>query len=152
VSKCNHDCFNCPYSDCIIPEEEITLQEIIDADRRDGKPQSKEIKKALARERMKKWYAENKDYAKAKQKEYYEKHKDERKKYYEANKEKKKQYYQKNREKIIEYQRRYRKEHPEMFKSSYRKYNEKRRKDADRNIEQIDCTQSDAGDPGLLPS
>lgn len=27
MSKCNHDCFNCPYSDCIAPEDDITLRD-----------------------------------------------------------------------------------------------------------------------------
>jgi len=34
METCNHDCFNCPFPDCIC-EEGATLTEIRDADRRD---------------------------------------------------------------------------------------------------------------------
>ena len=34
MTKCNRDCFNCPFPDCILPDEEMTKEEIRRAQKR----------------------------------------------------------------------------------------------------------------------
>lgn len=85
VNVCNHDCFNCPYPDCIV--DGMTAEEYRESSR---------IERELIRPKSRKEIA-----IAAKQREYYE-----------ANREsiaaKKREYYEANREKHNAYMREYR--------------------------------------------
>lgn len=99
--SCNRDCFNCPYNDCILPddeltEEELALSEAIDAEiameskpkNRPGRPRTLHPKKETELYREERRFYQN---------EYYRAHREERLAY---QKEHDKVYYAKNRDKI----------------------------------------------------
>ena len=124
--ECSHDCFNCPFPDCVLDDSsvELSISEIQDQDRRD-----REAEKELPVEERKKhrensryrddplyrkaiiarareWYRENRDRANARRREHY----------------------RKNAEKIRAQQRKWRAEHQDELNARAReKRAEKRR-------------------------
>ena len=84
---CNHDCFHCPYEDCI--NDELLLEDYQVEKEIDLLSGAREYKTPKAiRARNKEYYEENKEKVAAA-----------RKKYYEENKEKWKEYHKKSRQK-----------------------------------------------------
>ena len=77
--KCNFDCFNCKYDDCIS----------------DGKnPSTAEERRLKRNERLRQRYKENRDYYRAAGRRWYQRHK-------EQAKQRSREYYWKNRETIL---------------------------------------------------
>lgn len=114
--KCNRDCFNCPFPDCI--EDEMTAADYDEARERDREiifPKSRKEKELAAKKKA--YYQENREEIAAKQKAYYQANREElaakKKAYREANREelaaKQKAYREANREKRNAYMRDYRK-------------------------------------------
>ena len=106
--KCDHDCFNCPFSDCILPDDELTEAEVSLSDSLDARitidnaPVEEVIRwNRRGRPRKTCTVKETEQYReerRAYQREYYRKHKEERLAY---QSEYDKSNYQKNREKMI---------------------------------------------------
>lgn len=81
--KCNRDCFNCQYSDCVV--DSITADELRASNKRDKKAMYSEKKQHeldMHRIRNKRWYEKNKEARRQKCKEYYHSHKEEAHNYY----------------------------------------------------------------------
>lgn len=83
MKKCNNDCFNCKFSDCILTEEEA------------GKLEPKKYK--MSEEAREKWREYQRNY----QREW-------RKAHLETVKARKRRYYLQHREEILEYQKKHR--------------------------------------------
>lgn len=142
---CNMDCFNCPYSDCILPddfvsEEEIALSESLDERIASDYAPEEEVIRWNRRGRPRKICPKKetelyREERRAYQREYYRKHKEERLAY---QREQNKAYYQKNRAKMIAKRndRHKRKmqdpEYAEQYRAKARE-RYKRRKDGKRN-------------------
>lgn len=101
MSKCNHDCFHCPYDDCVV-DDELTAEERTQAMSMDMEVRhekayvkargkyaysekcraaqkrynSQERVKAMRRENTKRYYAKNREKILEKRKKYYEENKD----------------------------------------------------------------------------
>ena len=85
AKACNHNCFQCPYDDCII--DDITTEERAEINSRNAelKGQFRKRKKCNLSDSAKErrainiwlWHQNNKDRVKAYKKEYYAKHRDE---------------------------------------------------------------------------
>ncbi len=106
--ECSHDCFNCPYDDCV--NDVVTRAEMLESAQRDrvaaimggADVDQERYAKLSARIRAHKYYEANRERILAKQKAYYQ-----------ANKE----YYR-------EYAKQYAKEHPEAKNAASKRYNE----------------------------
>lgn len=149
-AKCNHDCFNCPFPDCI--EDDISLEEWNEATERDwqAKAEQAELESlrdgkkkkqcslseaAAERQRVMKWwrYHNDPEYRKAVQaqcKKYYEAHREEWLKwlhlYQQTHKDeiraRQKEYRECHKEEIKAKKRAYRQSHKEQIKASGRAY------------------------------
>lgn len=97
MPKCNGDCFNCPYDDCILHDGDI--------DTDDTKELDKELDLLNLVDSDKK----------EKQMEYYQQNRDWLLAYY-------KQYYRENKEKYLEYAKRYRQRNKERISQIYKNY------------------------------
>lgn len=105
-NTCDHNCFSCPFDDCIAPEEEMTVYEEAEAERRDrdawnancpgdyDDPVMQEKKRESDRKRR--WREENRE----KVREYHRVYRAERAEHYRAMN---REYYKKNRERIDAY-------------------------------------------------
>lgn len=112
--KCNGDCFNCKFTDCIADNEDINELEkenpvVIVSE--------KEIKREQKKSRMRNYYYSHATEISECRKDYYEKNKEEVK---EKNKIRYREYYQKNREKIIAKRKEYYQKHKEEEKEKTR--------------------------------
>lgn len=116
--KCNYDCFNCKYSDCIA--NEATVAEM---------KQQKEYEKELARK--KELESENIDYRRRWELKNYERARENKRRWYEQNKErikaKKKKYYEENKERLLEQQKQHKKKEKEYYNAVVREYKRKNR-------------------------
>lgn len=131
MEKCNMDCFNCPYPDCI--NDEMTAEDYQEALQRDRVTLNSKEKLKL-NEKKRAYYADNRERRLAWQRDYYQANRDhiramrkahyyanraeeltKRKAYEEKNREKlqawRREYYQENRERLVAYQRMWRREH-----------------------------------------
>ena len=71
MSSCNHDCFNCPYPDCIV--DDVTAEEYRELSRIEReliRPKSR--KKLAIAAKQREYYEANRESIAAKQREYYE--------------------------------------------------------------------------------
>ena len=88
MEKCNMDCFNCPYPDCI--NYEMTAEDYQEALQRDRVTLNSNEKLKL-NEKKRAYYAENRERRLAWQRDYYQANRDhiraKQKAYYEANRE-----------------------------------------------------------------
>lgn len=119
--KCNHDCDNCIYSDCI--DDEVTVADF---------QRVREDEKRLARDQelqkdgldcRRRWELQNYERARENKRRWYEKNK-------ERLKEKNRRYYKENKEKIKEKQREYRVKNAEFVRAIDRENHRKYRKRA----------------------
>ena len=105
AERCNRDCFNCPYEDCILEESDITLAERValqEMERDFVLPKSRKEKEIAAYKKA--YYEANREEIAARQKAYREANREEIAAYQKA-------YREANREKIASYQRGKRKKH-----------------------------------------
>ena len=123
MMDCAHDCFRCPFPDCITDEE--TPQERRAAERRDTRDRQDEDqrKKALAVERWRKGHPER---WREIQRAAYERNKDRCLKYGQ-------QYYQAHREERLAYARKHREEHREEINARRRELRRIEREQRARN-------------------
>lgn len=117
-SKCNHDCFNCPYPDCI--NDDLIHADYLAEKEIDQFAGANEPKSSTKRREYKRQYRqEHLEQDKAYQRQYYQEHAEEKKaatrKWTKENKERVatygKEYREKNKEYYKEYKRRYYQEH-----------------------------------------
>ena len=99
---CNHNCFECPYDDCIC-DDDVSWQERVEADKRD---------RPHTRHRT--------DAQRQKEKEYRERHREQRNAYA-------REYYRNHREERIAYQIAYAKSHREQVNAAERARYHKRK-------------------------
>ena len=128
IKKCNGDCFNCQFGDCILDIGDVPLDEDID-----------EYVFGIEYKRNKDKAKASKEYHKNYWHKYYPEHKEEVRKrfreYYLNKREwinsKNKEYYAKNREKLLEYARNYNLKNKDKMimrrKERYRKYTEEKK-------------------------
>ena len=99
--KCNHNCFECPYDDCIC-DDDVSWQERVEADKRD------QVHTRLT------------DVQRRKEKEYRDRHREQRNAYA-------REYYRRHREERIAYQIAYAKSHREQVNAAERARYHKRK-------------------------
>ena len=94
---CNHDCFNCPYPDCVV--DEMTEAELLESSKRDAELRiaGKKTPQAVL-DASRRWREANKERFKESQRRYRERNKEKLLAY-------KREYYRKNRDVILAKQR-----------------------------------------------
>lgn len=97
MPKCNGDCFNCPFDDCILDDEDF------DTDNTEELDQELDLLNMVDSDKKKK------------QMEYYQQNRDWLLAYY-------KQYYRENKGKYLEYAKRYRQRNKERISQIYKNY------------------------------
>lgn len=130
MPKCNGDCFNCPFDDCILDYEDIDTDDTEELDRELDLLNMVDSDK---KEKQMEYYQQNRYWLLAYYKQYYrqnkEKYKEYAKRYRQRNKERikarHKRYYQNNRKYFAVYaKQRYRKKKKENYKAWMKKYQE----------------------------
>lgn len=116
--SCDHNCFNCMYSDCI--SNNVSDDEMVDSKSRDVSA----ILSDADISRKKKYYYEHHEHSKRYAREYYHRNKAKQNA-------KSREYYHKHKDKFKEYNKRWKEEHKELVKQRQHQYylNWKRKKE-----------------------
>lgn len=135
--KCNFDCLNCIYPDCICEDEDLTLEERMLSDSLDLEIKREERGFIIPELGMKKYIRnrlDKKEYEYLRNKKY-----EDKRKYSLARKEYQKAYYQKNRIKKLEYQKAYYQKYKDeiLAKKTIKDITEYRKEYYQRNKEKI---------------
>ena len=120
---CNHDCFHCPHPDCICDEEtpaEIGAAELRDKEAQ-GKPKRKRTDRDRARNRQ--YYQDHREKYIAYYRAYHQRNKDRIKAY-------KADYYQRNRDRILAQQKEYQRANADKVKARNKERYRKKREAA----------------------
>ena len=138
MPKCNGNCFNCPYDDCILDDEDFDTDDTEELDQKlDLLNMVDSDKKKKQREWARKYYQQNREWILACCKQYRRKNKERiskrRKQYYQKKKKyflaRQKQYYQKNKKRIATYYKQYCQKNKERILAYEKRYRQKRKKE-----------------------